>query len=604
MIQLLDAWQRIAMFMDVYDLMRMEIASKRFKDLYSGAAFRARREDDEISYMTFKTQYEFKNSFEKEKPLSDKQHCINALCKKSFSYVCTGGGYGHADSSTYVFDVPEVTYRYLEGLEIHGGGGDDDDDLQQKDDHAPRSGPMCSDIGHLIPCRKEVPPLAYSAEFRDPPGCSAATQDAYGMIQTFGGTFERLSVNTSQVARLCATFTTTRNRNRIGYDLNCRIFTDQALLRMPAALSYAAAATLKDGSILVTGGGAGPYRGAEVYNTCYYKAHSLSRVFDTARGWSRFLESSDPEQMFVLDSSDNESGCGHSLPLLSSLFPAGYNLFEELRQHGYQKPDAPVPLHFTEVVMNNFYDNMDIIEDIEDSESMYLPPSSSLITHHYTEMVRHSQFTRNFKALEKVVWGEGKIPNMKAKRCGHSLLATMDDKVVAIGGYGGDVQYHKSVEVLDVLSPDAGWHSTASMKFARSGAAAAVGMGGLVLVAGGSSDGENSLKALESFDPREGVWRREGDMHRRRGYCTGTMGPSGRFLVSGGMGEGALDISNSLEIYDQRKGVWSLIEPCLEDWDEAKVDGEPIEDAFFRSCHHMFHLPATLRDPALFPGSI
>ena len=93
----------------------------------------------------------------------------------------------------------------------------------------------------------------------------------------------------------------------------------------------------------------------------------------------------------------------------------------------------------------------------------------------------------NLKKVIDVVWGRGpkelKVPDMHHNRCGHSLVTTFDDHVMAMGGYGGDTVYHNSVERLD---SEKGWELLGPMKFSRSGFAAGVGIGGRVLVAGGS----------------------------------------------------------------------------------------------------------------------
>ena len=103
-------------------------------------------------------------------------------------------------------------------------------------------------------------------------------------------------------------------------------------------------------------------------------------------------------------------------------------------------------------------------------------------------------------------------------------------------------------------------------------------------------NGEIPLGIVEAFDPREGTWAMLAPMNERRGYCSGCMGPHGRFLVSGGMKNARFSVSNSLEIYDQRMDKWLLLKPPK----DGDNEDEFLAECFHRTCHHMAYLHPAL----------
>ena len=158
MTQLMDLWRNIALYLDIKDLGAMEISSLRFFTLYAAEGYRARRYDESVSYLTYKTQYG-KNGL----PLTDKQVCVN-LVKEGSSFAVVGGGYGSEEKPDYVIDM-----QYDDALLI----GDNE-----------------ATLANVIKHKQTFP------QREEPIGCSAAVHHAFGCgtcdhgLHLFGGFLE------------------------------------------------------------------------------------------------------------------------------------------------------------------------------------------------------------------------------------------------------------------------------------------------------------------------------------------------------------------------------------------------------------------------------
>lgn len=152
-------------------------------------------------------------------------------------------------------------------------------------------------------------------------------------------------------------------------------------------------------------------------------------------------------------------------------------------------------------------------------------------------------------------WQSGVIGKMNEVRCGHSALTMLDGKVMAIGGYGGEMLYYDSVEWYDFDKQK--WYQLPPMKYKRSGMVAVLGPGGSVYVTGGSENGELGQRALERFDAREGKWVSLAPMQRPRGYLTGALTASLNLYVNGGLHN--YRFQGGMERYDIRQNVWETL---------------------------------------------
>ncbi len=545
-LQLMDLWGKIAIYMSIEDLGAMEIASRRFYKLYASEGYLERRSDESVSYRTYKTQYS-KNG----EPLTDKQLCVD-IAKGGSSFVVLGGGFGSEEQLGYVFDVKPANLFVEDSRTVFA------DVIKHKQ--------------------------TFSERRRT--GCSAAVSQAFGRdqgdhgLQMLGGFLEKAfegMATESAVERAYSGFS-------------------RLLVPLPKKLSYAAATTMKDGSVLVTGGGAGPYRGSSVYKECYLKTVDKQREFEVdiigqddlhAREipfmckWQRYLG----HHMHLLSDSSLSHETQAQLAA-SNLYPLHHSLSMAITISTMgafdsdDSSDAGGGEWLNEILMGAIDESqLDELNfnDGNDGEDYFTEFGLAPI-----EALEH-----NMKKVLDVVWGRdpggSAVPDMLHERCGHSLVTTFDDHALAMGGYGGDTVYHNSVEALDI---ERGWGLLTPMRDVRSGFASAVGLGGRVLVAGGSVNGEQPLAAAEAFDPREGKWSTLAPMNTKRGYCAGTMGPSGRFLVSGGMMNAVFGLDNSLEIYDQRLDKWLKLDPPEVGENEEGFHTE----CFKRTCHHMAYL--------------
>ena len=153
------------------------------------------------------------------------------------------------------------------------------------------------------------------------------------------------------------------------------------------------------------------------------------------------------------------------------------------------------------------------------------------------------------------VWAPG--PPLLEARCGLGAAVTADGRVYAVGGYGGGLTYHRSVEALATAgaSDDGrGWARAPAMTTARTGLGVAAGPDACVYAVGGSPDGASSHRSAERLDPRVGAWERLPDMDHARGYCAAAFGASGVLVVHGGCDRDRP--LRSAECFDPRAMRW------------------------------------------------
>lgn len=138
-------------------------------------------------------------------------------------------------------------------------------------------------------------------------------------------------------------------------------------------------------------------------------------------------------------------------------------------------------------------------------------------------------------------WRPG--PAMLARRCGLAVAHHAGrNALFSIGGYGGGLEYHASVEVLALgASGGRGWMRSPPMSTSRSGHSAAVGPDGRIFVVGGTADGSTMAASGEAFDPRTGHWAKIAPMPFGRGFHGASFGIDGRYYVIGGDKSGAHD---------------------------------------------------------------
>lgn len=613
-----EIWRSVSEFMNLKEIGFFEIASKDFRENHAEFAYGIRRQDEELRYLTYKERYRCSSG----KALTEKEHCVDAITSGR-GILCYGGGYGFGESTPgLVFDLRRDAEELLHKYDADG------------EYDADKSG-LVLDYKDVFDASKLMvfnPPSFFNDDdLGDDPGdthyaCSAHTLDCFGNLQTIGGI---LHEEENQLQDIVATKLTHVIQIRHDFDYEERRQSRSThAVPLPKASCYGAACTLPNGDILYTGGGTTPYRGSEVYNECYLKPRQIyAHLEKTARVH--------PLETCQITTNRIDADNLDFNVFEEAMFNRRYGTDDgtwryardpALRAIGWSPPTRPLPgpgsgtgaSHdkFLNEEDEEWYINGKDIDELKFIGAMMRRNGDGSQTLSKAEL----------RSLSSFVWSPDKVPPLLEGRCGHSVVATMDNKVVVLGGYGGGELYLETTEVLDLGDLDTGWQRGPSMHSKRSGPAAVVAAGGRVLVAGGSFDGEIPLNTVEALDPREGKWVKLAPMHHKRGYCAGTMAPHDRFLVSGGICDSAFGASDGLESYDSRANKWTLINQSVrgskhsvfneeggsesESESDDGVMGEenagsdtqrirmwheeypaPLMDSFYRTCHTMLHLP-------------
>ena len=148
---------------------------------------------------------------------------------------------------------------------------------------------------------------------------------------------------------------------------------------------------------------------------------------------------------------------------------------------------------------------------------------------------------------------------MLEARCGLGVaISHATDKLVAVGGYAGEMSYLASCECLDVSSAaDARWVALPAMSCARAGCAAAAGPDGRIYVVGGGPDGTGVHTTIEALDPRTKTWDASlAPSLVGRHYNACAFGPDGLLYASGAFRHEPLGQLDAVERYDPRADKW------------------------------------------------
>eukprot|EP01045_Picozoa_sp_COSAG04_P033709 COSAG04_NODE_7083_length_1195_cov_2.186131_1_plen_331_part_01 len=155
-------------------------------------------------------------------------------------------------------------------------------------------------------------------------------------------------------------------------------------------------------------------------------------------------------------------------------------------------------------------------------------------------------------------------PELNQERFDATAVALSDGRTMVLGGWDeatvdqdeGDGGSLASVEVL--AADGSGWTTLAPMGAKRSYVAAAALPSGEVLVAGGSSNGDDMLDTAELWDPATGAWSALPPIACARRGASACVLPSGRVILVGGTGDGG-DEGPISEVFDLGTRTWHSV---------------------------------------------
>lgn len=162
-------------------------------------------------------------------------------------------------------------------------------------------------------------------------------------------------------------------------------------------------------------------------------------------------------------------------------------------------------------------------------------------------------------------------PALIEGRAYHTATTLPSGLVLAAGGWGwapgegDDIQLiTASCELYDYLTDE--WSPAASMNLGREQHASVLLPSGQVLATGGlglvGQAGKAVTSTAEIYDPANDSWTPVASMaHARYGH-TITLLPSGRVIVTGGVGPGGA-VSHSVEVYDPQDDTWTSLPSML-----------------------------------------
>lgn len=135
-------------------------------------------------------------------------------------------------------------------------------------------------------------------------------------------------------------------------------------------------------------------------------------------------------------------------------------------------------------------------------------------------------------------------------------VVTVREKIYAIGGQAGRSTF-RSVDMYDPTIDT--WTTMQACMNTTRKYHAACSCDGRIFVVGGKDAAGQRLSSVESFDPREGIWKFERDLSCQRSSA-GLAALNGKLFVAGGNAGGGT-IHSSVEELCLRTGVWSMRTP-------------------------------------------
>jgi Galactose oxidase, central domain len=165
----------------------------------------------------------------------------------------------------------------------------------------------------------------------------------------------------------------------------------------------------------------------------------------------------------------------------------------------------------------------------------------------------HSNTTGSDTALANWIW---KVTGrLNTARYLHTATLLQNGMVLVAGGLNDPDQtaVFASAELYDPANRT--WTATGSLNAARFSHTATLLQNGTVLVAGGA-DALGFPASAELYDPASGTWTATGSLNTARTYHTATVLPDGTVLVEAGEDRNFTS-SASVEVYELASGTWT-----------------------------------------------
>jgi N-acetylneuraminic acid mutarotase len=165
----------------------------------------------------------------------------------------------------------------------------------------------------------------------------------------------------------------------------------------------------------------------------------------------------------------------------------------------------------------------------------------------------------------KLVYGDGtwiRIDSLPAASWAAASVRLHDGRVMVAGGTSG-ASSNNAIARASIFDPATGhWTAVTDMLQPRTYPMAVTLADGSVLVAGGSRNGQ-PLDTAERYYPKAGTWVAAGRLNLPRTRGALTLLPDGRVLATGGGIEGTPGWATtaSAEVFDPKRGVWSIVAP-------------------------------------------
>ena len=284
------------------------------------------------------------------------------------------------------------------------------------------------------------------------------------------------------------------------------------MAQVPRPLTYHTATLLRDGKVLVVGGGK------------YAKPHSTIEAYDPAvNAWV-------PQAGLLI------ARRSHAAVLLEDgrvLVAGGTDqgwdqpTSAELLGHSFGEASRPAGDMFY-----GYYSNT--LTLLEDGRGLVIGGSTPS-TEAYDPRANRWSFAGN----------------MTRARFAHTATLLADGRVLAAGGIDDASASDFVNDSTELFNPVTGlWSQTGSMKEVRHSHTATLLEDGRVLVVGGETFSGRHLSTSEIYDPNIGEWTFAANLNYQRAGHTATLLLDGRVLVAGGAGR-------SVEVYEPASDTWS-----------------------------------------------